>query len=43
MGRKIGRHWRECCDARGVQVEDILRIQSCFAPDSFEDTPPHVR
>ena len=25
-----------------VQAKDILRIESCFAPDSFEDSPPNV-
>lgn len=35
--------WRKCCEERGVQAKDILRIQSCFAPDSFEDSPPEVR
>lgn len=39
----IRRDWHECCVARGVHAKDILRIQSCFAPDSFEDTPSHVR
>jgi serine/threonine-protein kinase HipA len=38
----IGRHWRKCCEVRGVQAKDILRVQSCFAPDSFEDTPRQV-
>ncbi|MDB6100589.1 MAG: type toxin-antitoxin system HipA family toxin [Gammaproteobacteria bacterium] len=38
----IGRHWRKCCQVRGVQAKDILRVQSCFAPDSFEDTPRQV-
>jgi serine/threonine-protein kinase HipA len=39
----ISRNWRKSCEARDVQAKDILKIQSCFAPDSFEDTPPQVR
>ncbi|MGH8322500.1 MAG: type II toxin-antitoxin system HipA family toxin, partial [Steroidobacteraceae bacterium] len=38
----ISHDWRKFCEGRGVHATDISRIQSCFDPNAFEDTPARV-
>jgi serine/threonine-protein kinase HipA len=35
-------NWRRCCEKRAVPAKDILKIQNCFSPESFEDMPSRV-